>query len=1704
MPGSAAIDFEPETGTGFGSPTAISFEPIDESGNSLHRVLNDVREFGAAAGRYIFHGLEGLSHEQAKMLANPPPELTDVQAEEVLLPADEQQRRVGERTKAAQAAAPKAEETARYWKQRADQVDTESGIDPALAQTWDARLSRAAGPATGMVMESLIPFAGLPIMAMHGAAAAEAEAKNAGKTDEESESAAVRSLIGLGIFGGANKVAALGVAKLLPAGARTVTKFVSQFIGQDVANEASSRAINAWEAASEAPPGEKIAAATKALTNTTLESTVLNGVYATMGAAHAAGRVEPIPEGKMIQFEPASEVPSEQSRPVVDPNAVAAGNEAAARAITAIAPEDASIIAGEGRSSPSAEDKARARYYVELQAETDALQGETGHEILDAVVKAGGLPSKQGNFRASYGGELDSLEEAFRDPSLKERIPLNKVFRSDAPSADELATRLRDRGFNVQSRENVTALLDTRLRTGRPIFGQPAAAEFYSPKAHEQDLHDIESESRNLVQHFQAEYGTAGEIFRKAGQAAPSAEIATGNAEISDIARRANERSAQLKQNREALAREIESRGSLEEVTAEGITSGPASKYARELIADYARDVRSGVVRSKPRYPIYRADFEHRPHQYTLAADYALRSLQESLIRTGFRPKEDILFSPRRARGVRPIPPPAVPPGAVMTMDGRLPVTMGRTRAGSVSGSEVMDALKRVMTTSGGAGEIRRGRFRTSMASGIFKSQPEIVRLEHIDNIPTAVHETGHALMKQFYGTVKARGLKWVPSAVRRELIGMGKELYGNRKPIAGYSGEGFAEFIRYYLTTDSAAKVAPNTFKFFEEGVLVDHPEVATQLRAARTLIDIYRNQGAVERANRQIVRDPGWTRRTLGALREFFTLQKQVESGVPLLELSREAHRRSGRALSPSEDPYKLFKMKRGSSGAIMERMVQNNMVDLWGNPTGPSLMEALAEVKGERNEFLLYLFARRAQERWSKGKNPGITKEDADYIRQTLESQRFDRAAVKYYKWWDGVLDYLAQADPAMADITLQIKQGSSDYAPLARMLDESAVRKQAAMSQINPLYRMHGSGLPVKDIFDQTLLSATRLVNRANRALVTNAVVKLAQIDGMGRLLEEVPREQVRKQFNADQIRADLEKMGVDTSALPEDRILDYYTPADQPKGSDPIISAKLPDGSTHWYYVEPRTYDVLNKIEPFSFRSVPHVGFVLDLVLGAPKRLFTLGTTGLRPAFSLLTNPLRDPQGWLLQTKAGINPAKMAAAYFRAVGEQLRAAVGGKEGPLSNAAYNLGAHMAQPLGRDIQHTRRVSNELFHGRFMRLVRNPVDHLRQLLSIPESFPRLAEFKRVADEIGWQPGREMSPDQAVRLALAFKEATVDFSASGDISRIVNEAVPFFNPSIQGARTAVRAFRDHPLRTVMVGLGSFTAPALLLWWKNKDEDWYRNLPWRERYYYTNIDDGKNVWQIPRAFEWGNLFGVLPEGILDSWYRQDPEAVKQALAHSFETQNPLDYPVAIRVAKEQWQNRIDFWNRPIIPRGEIDLVPGAQAGPYTTKVALWLGKTFPNQLSPRRIDAAVRGYFGGAVPDLLDSLGLGALKATGEGEMADTPVIGKLWRRGGAYNAQSQYLADFWEIKQGVDARAGAERLQEKNPDRAQTIDVDPRDILMARSLDKVSKDISDGLHIAGQMRESTERQQLYKYIAEEAKMIVDLWNDQGENLAHR
>jgi hypothetical protein len=1053
---------------------------------------------------------------------------------------------------------------------------------------------------------------------------------------------------------------------------------------------------------------------------------------------------------------------------------------------------------------------------------------------------------------------------------------------------------------------------------------------------------------------------------------------------------------------------------------------------------------------------------------------------------------QDMATKSRGTSGIgRPMALPALPPGTTPgTGPGGLPMAMEPMVRERIRLEPVRTALEDVARAAGVEVPIRRGRF-LQRALGIFKPHANVIRIKSMDDIPTAAHEVAHALANKFWRKQGTLPNKVIPAPARRELVALGHALYGSRKPVAGYTEEGWAEFIRLWLTTEDAQKTAPRTSQWMETMLMPAHPEVSQAMQKARAAVDVWRGQGARNRALQQMRTVPGFWGNLKQKLRSAVSKQGLMEAFTPLERMSMAVERATGRKLRADEDPYMIASAKRGTAGMTLQSMVNDAMIDFSGNRTGGrSLRESLApatgnmakgESKSQRvQDFWLYMWARRATERWAKGRNPGMAREDAEYLKRTLQRPEFDLAAQGYYDWWDGVLDYVASSSPRMTDLVGAIRAGSDDYVPLARIVDPTDAKARAVQGSSNPLNRMRGSARPVREISSQTLISAERLIAAANREKVLESIFELTKYPDVGFMVEEVPRDRAMKQVNFEHLRKSLEDMGVDTTAVPDETILTWYQAADRPKGVDAIVVRQTPEGPK-WYQVDAKVYDMLDGMQP------SRLGPLYELFVGMPGRAVRLGATGLRPSFALVTNTVRDLPTYMIQSQTDPNPVGRFGAYLASMKDIIVAGLGGKKSAFLDFYDRLGISAGTFVGGDIAQAKREAKSLFHGKFIRRIESPIETLREFLSWTEAVPRLAEFRRRAQELNWTPGTDLTPEQAMLLTVAAKRVTTDFSARGDYGgdpwiEAYIRGVPFANAAIQGMRAFGRALRDRPVQATLYGLSMFTLPALFNWWKNKDEDWYRGLPWRERWLYTNIDIGNGVVvQVPRPPDWGAAFMVMPEGLADLAYTTDPQGMTEAMKHIFATTNPAGFPVLAKLYGEQLDNRIWFFDRPIVPRSQQDLPPGEQVSPYSSRVARYLGETFPNSISPRRVDAAIRGYFAGTVPDVLAAVDLPSRYQARGTELSDIPIAGRLFRRGGDFSSQNRHMSELYDLHYFWQNRA-----------RSVANPISPADKAYADMVRQVLEPIREVQKIVETSPDPAYRRQAYAKLAEVARQITD------------
>lgn len=975
-----------------------------------------------------------------------------------------------------------------------------------------------------------------------------------------------------------------------------------------------------------------------------------------------------------------------------------------------------------------------------------------------------------------------------------------------------------------------------------------------------------------------------------------------------------------------------------------------------------------------------------------------------------------------------------------------------------VNKPQIISAMAKAVEAAGGQTPFKTGKVMKG-ALGFYRPHTDVIRVKTANDLTTAAHEMGHALDRHIFGKIGAVA-KQVGPAEKRELLRIGRELYGDTRPTGGYRSEGFAEWMNWWATDPKRAREkAPKFTSWFEDTFLPANEGVAAELAKVRDYTTRWRGQGSAERVRQSIV-DPASpsarAKRTTSGLGEKF-VRSMVEEGWPLRNLSKAAEAQ-GAKLRPSSDPYKVFSALRMTHSAVVDQMVNQGMRDFAGNQVGPSLAEIRPLIKGRYADFRDYLIARRARALLTDPqgpRNPGITLEDAETVVEKYDSPEFQRAAAKLYEWNEGVLSYAAQSSPSFAKVVEAIRERDpGDYVPLFREIDDAARQfLGSGRKGGTPAKRLRGSGRRIKDPIQGVLASADAWVKAAHKRAVLDAILDVSKLPGMGHIIEKVPKDQVPVATRTledmiEQVQAEAAKAGGKVEVTAENvdlasEVLTVFAHSQMPKGSENIVPIINDKGTVEWYEVQPDLYKALSGLDVYRLPGFAEV-------LSVPAQLARMGHTGMRASFALITNPIRDAFTLYQNSRADGSGAALFGAWARNMLSGLASATGAKSGMTDahKLFMRLGGEMAMPLGQDMAHTRRAARRLSQSKTVHTLdpRNAFDTLRDILQFPEVAPRVAELERVAKDMGIDLSQPITVDQAIELMIAGKTVTTDFTAAGSFARVLNRMTPFHNAAIQSPRASWRAFQRNPARYIARSLVSLTVPTLLLWYQVRDEEWWKDLPAREKYSYWHIPvdmpghEGERI-RIPRPYETGALFAAMPEMFLDSWYNEDPDAALEWVEHLFRVSSPPIVPLVAQETLEQVGNRDSYFGTPIVPMREERKPAEEQYDEFTTRAARHLGDLFG--VSPRRIDHAMRSTLGGVSTDLLaatnllpEPLKLGPEGDSSEWEMADTPVLGRLFARGGEFGTRSKNVDKLFEALDEAQTLQASDRHEETRKER--------------------------------------------------------------------
>lgn len=886
---------------------------------------------------------------------------------------------------------------------------------------------------------------------------------------------------------------------------------------------------------------------------------------------------------------------------------------------------------------------------------------------------------------------------------------------------------------------------------------------------------------------------------------------------------------------------------------------------------------------------------------------------------------------------------------------------------------------------------LRQGRFEAARkgVAGVFKTKQEVTRVVRFDALDTVSHEVGHYISKHYLRNpsrsgAAGRGAAPLPKTALRELVRMGRDLYGSRKPNGGYGEEGIAEWASFYVTEPATIQTKAPTFSAWMDGVLTREPMLRAALDQARD--DFARWQASPPNARVAAMLSVNERVRNLptvsGIMRTVFD---------DLYEF-RKAVRDLGGAHSASEDAYVLARLTRGAAGAAEEMLERG--VTKYGtfDRAAPSFVETLRKVPSERMQSLReYLVAESALERIENGIDPGIVRGDALAIIKAGQKEFGDVARVL----WDhgrALIDMRRDAGLLTdAEATL-IKSKNTRRVPFYRVFDPQETGSSRGFGRgfgrnASGVKRQKGSARRIIDPLEGIIKDTYETVAQVRRHEVAREMVKLARAtEGGGRIIEEVPAPQEVLRIPAEQLESQLADLGLVYRGVDAKTGKPFVAELGGPGGheleglltafrdarqagaaeSKDLVVPMLEGGERHWYAIRDR-----NLFDAMQGLGTPEMSTLVRW-LSVPTRTLRAGAT-LTLEF-IGRNPVRDAWSSAVFSRAGTRPPgyRLAEGLFHALkGDEVfqRWKLGGGD----NAAM-LGLDRPT-VQSDLK--RLMATGTTRGKLEYVVRHPIDALRMVSSLMENASRVGEFAGVEREAARRGASTLNA--ATEGTIAARDVSLDFAQSGTVTRHANQIVAFLTSYTRGQVQLLRELKVRPA-TILARAGAWiTLPSLALYALQKDDPAYKNVPrWKRNVGWVIVDRGddqgegwdgygsgkvERVWVIPKPFELGVLFGTVPERIaeyLDSNDSQSVDAMRDALARAF---TPPHVPTAIVPLMENWANRSTFTDRPIVPRGRANLDPAEQVAERTGETARVAGAAVG--YSPAKLENLARGYTGG-------------------------------------------------------------------------------------------------------------------------------------------
>lgn len=881
--------------------------------------------------------------------------------------------------------------------------------------------------------------------------------------------------------------------------------------------------------------------------------------------------------------------------------------------------------------------------------------------------------------------------------------------------------------------------------------------------------------------------------------------------------------------------------------------------------------------------------------------------------------------------------------------------------------------------------KIKKGRFRQD-AYGIYKDKRDVLRVQEYKDIDTALHEAGHAMD--------------LGKRINIDKESISEELLNAIDKYGGYEGEprsikldeGFAEVIREYgIKPEEAKKDYPNTIAILENMRMQDKSfddfiskvqemtyNYIHQSPRNRTLS----NLSVGEQTDKKI-----WNKKTI----KTEIMRNVFDSDYALKVAVSDLAKASGKKVSDikaTENAYILTRLASGI-GERVTSILADGLIDENGEKRFEGLNK-IGDILGKNperyNDLRAYLVAQRDTEYKARTLRTGIRSMDSQsVINQFKNDSQIKEASKIIYNALDGVLQYAVDNHLLTSENAEALRESNAFYVPMQRVLENDRGNNVGNRGRVNDIIKKRtGSELDVKDVLENIISNSSNIIRQVENNNVLKALYKQGEESGLTGAVYDVipaPMFKVGTQTLATWEK-ELKRQGVNTENLDLQKSIDIFSPSNKVDSKNLITSFIDDNGKRK--YLQFYDEDVFNNLMGMDRKFMSKI-LSISSKLNMPLRFgATMGNIGFA-----IPNMISDTAQAAVYSTAGFIPVvdnaigvlNILAVENKHV-EKFLNQIAPEYTKKVNFMYELykqsGAPSSTRLSQYRKSTQSIMNEIYGTKSSTLgikesfkpLKRTLDMLSYIPDISEQSTRFRVYQKNYNYYKRKGNSEM--DSRIMAAIESRDATQDFGRTGNITKEVNQAIPFSAARVGSSYTFAEKVSDNP-KKVGFRIAMLTATALAISAMGYNSTKIQELNQRKKDDNFVFDIGDNVITIKKPQ------GVLRSIINLAEYIQDlatghieegkeGERLGTWLNNAIMDNMPADevtglVPNAVAPLIENAINKDFYYNTDIVKSYDLDLPESEQYYDYNSQLSKWIGSIF--NYSPAKIDNLISGYFGG-------------------------------------------------------------------------------------------------------------------------------------------